>query len=89
MYRAVPASERDVLYNFALAIKLPAQSLGLLESLIASELADFTIHDLSLSHDLDPRLPNVSTSINVTANLTELSRNVEATLKQRLAPIFT
>ena len=45
LYRMVPASQREVLYNLSLALKLPAQTLGLLESLVASELADFTIHD--------------------------------------------
>lgn len=83
----MPASEREALYNLSLALKLPAQSLGLLESLVASELADFTIHDRNLSRELDPRLPNEKASINVTAILTELNRN--DALEKRLRPLFT
>jgi len=58
VYRSVSAGERDTLYNLTLALKLPVQSLALLESLVASELADFTIHEQGLNPELDPRLPN-------------------------------
>ena len=45
MFNTVPPAKRDMIYNFTLALKLPVQTLGLIESLVASELADFTMHD--------------------------------------------
>ena len=45
VYNTVPAIKRDMIYNFTLVLKLPVQTLGLIEALVASELADFTIYD--------------------------------------------
>lgn len=45
VFNPVSSLKRDLLYNFTLALKLPAQTLGLIESLVASEIADFTLYD--------------------------------------------
>lgn len=45
VFNTVPAFKRDMIYNFTLALKLPVQTLGLIEALVASELGDFTIYD--------------------------------------------
>ena len=88
-YRAIPAWERDSLYNLTLALKLPVQSLALIESLVASELADFTIHERKLSRELDPRLPNQSHQIDLISHLKDLSKDINATLEHRLRPLYS
>ena len=45
VYNTVPAIKRDMIYNFTLVLNLPKQTLGMVEALVASELADFTIYD--------------------------------------------
>ena len=44
VFNPVPSLKRDLLYNFTLALKLPMQTLGLIESLVASKVADFTLY---------------------------------------------
>ena len=58
IYQVVPAEKRDMIYNFTQLIKLPAQTLGILESYVAQELASFTIFDQKLRKELDPTYPN-------------------------------
>lgn len=88
VYTVVDASKREILNNLSLAMKLPVQTLSLIESIVASELADFTIHDQSLSKDLDPRLPNQKNLIALSSVLKEFTQDSHKSLHQRLKPIY-
>ena len=65
VFNPVPSLKRDLLYNFTLALKLPVQTLGLIESLVASEIANFTLYDQNIRKELDPRQPNQYEKINL------------------------
>ena len=80
VFRKVEPTKRDSLYNLTLALQLPVQTLGLIEALVATELADFTIFDQQLCPELDPRLPNQQENIDLAANLYELTRDIESSL---------
>ena len=45
IFSVVSAEKRDMIYNLIRLVGLPVQTLGMIESLIASEHADFTMHD--------------------------------------------
>ena len=87
MFNTVPPAKRDMIYNFTLALKLPVQTLGLIESLVASELADFTMHDEQLCREIDPRLPSQQQEIDVARNLYKLTKDINIA-KSYLKPIY-
>lgn len=88
VYNTVPAIKRDMIYNFTLVLNLPKQTLGMVEALVASELADFTIYDQQLNRELDPRQPTQYETINIIQNLAELSRDIQRSLDTKLRPIY-
>ena len=77
IFNKVAPIERDVIYNFIGVIldqrQIQASTLGILESLVASELSDSALFVEMLHEEIDPRKAASNKTINLSQNLLELT----------------